>query len=199
MKKIFAIVVVAFFTMTMIVPAQAEDIKINNLSVKFGETAFGNGTDISVFGGNTKYAFEVTGNHQRAYAVGFWKIPKLNLSIGWCAGVFKNQVQTGPYVVFTPVKPLALFYWSGWGFGKPDNPSWDVNDFFASWGGSLTFGNLRLGYVHLNFMGTNSSLPGVSFGINLNPKTRVSFGVDVQFPEGQKGKPMYSVGVSQSF
>lgn len=186
--------VVVLFTFT-IFPASAEEIKIDMVKASAGEGAFVSGFDVSIFGGNSKNAFEFTGNHQRVYAVWFWKLP-LNINVGICAGAFKNQPQTGPYITISPVKPLTLFYWRGWGFGKPNEPRWEFNKFFESVGTILNLGNLKLSYIWFNFMGEKTGLPGISYGVNLNPKFKLFAGVDYKLI---LKRPLFYVGISQSF
>lgn len=174
MKKVLLMVLCLAIIVSV---AVADNLKLTEFSLNSGKGAFTSGLDVTVRFGSDKYSIEVTGNSDRAYGVFFWKLP-LGISVGVCAGEFKNQPQTGPYVVFAPVKFAYAFYWSGWGFGEPDKPSWDVKPFFSSAGIGTQLGNLKLSLIWFDFMGAKTWLPGISYGVKILESFWFSTGMD---------------------
>ena len=173
----------------------ADEMKFSSITANMGKGAFTSGFDVTLLFDSKGNAIEVTGNHERAYGVFFWRIPSLNIKAGICAGMFKNMIQSGPYVIFSPIKPLSVFYWRGWGAGEPNNPQVEINFFFESAGASLSMGNLVISYVWFDFMGTQATMPGVSYTVSINSKFKFFGGVDYKVEEKL---PLFRIGVTYS-
>lgn len=173
-KTVFS--VVAYLVLFMFV--QANEWKLSEVRFTSGKGAFTSGLDGSVFFASSKNAVEITGNSDRAYGVFFWKLPSLKVKIGICVGPFKNMIQFGPYVVYSPTKSVSAFYWRGWGFGKPNCQKWEVNNFFEAAGVYFTFKGVTVGYTYSVFLEEKTHLPGISYAVPIGKNFKVFGGVD---------------------
>ena len=176
------------------VQSPAEELKPISLSANIGKGAFTSGFDVTLMLENSTQQVEITANHERFYAVHFWKLAKW-IKAGVCAGAFKNQPQVGPYVVISPVKFLSVFYWQGWGAGKPEHPKFEVNYFFNSAGASIRLGNLKISYIWIDFMRQQEQLPGISYSFKLSSKIKGLIGVDYKI---QEDLPLFRIGATYS-
>ncbi|MDP2932962.1 MAG: hypothetical protein Q8N81_02415 [bacterium] len=169
-----------------------DNLKFTEFTASAGRSAFTSGLDLTGKFANEKNSVQLTANHERFYGVFFWKLP-LHFKVGICAGAFKNMVQAGPYVVFSPTKFISAYYWRGWGFGEPDKPAWKIHNFFELVGGSLNFKGLGLNYAYMVFQGQKTHLPGISYELSLTEKFRTFTSVD--YNSLTKG-PLFCIGLS---
>jgi len=174
-RHLVAVVLIVFVVASM---AMADELKLTEFSLGAGKSAFTSGLDATARFANGQYDFEFVGNSDRFYGVAFWKTAIKGLNAGICAGTYKNQPQIGPYITYAPLKFASIFYWKGWGFGKPEHPSWKISPFFEASGIAAKMGGLKLRLVRFIFMGEKTWLPGASFGISIRKNFRFAAGVD---------------------
>lgn len=166
--------------------------KLSRITINMGQGAFNSGCDFtSIFEGPSNL-IEFTANHQRFYAVYFWKLP-LKIKAGICAGAFKNMPQTGLYITLSPVECISVFYWRAWGAGEPEKPQFKVNNFFESVGASISVKGLKVSYIWADFLGEKTSLPGICYTFDINSKIKSFVTVDYKV---SKKMPLFRIGIS---
>lgn len=190
MKKLIVCLVLLFGFVSF---AFAQDnLKLSRLTANMGKGAFTSGFDVTVIFQNSSNLMEITANHERFYAVYFWKLP-LKITAGICGGAFKNMPQAGPYVIVSPTKFLSVFYWYGWGAGEPEKPQAKIQHFFQATGASMSFGGLKISYVWFDFRGTKTSLPGICYTLAINSRFKCFAGIDYKTSEEM---PLFRIGLS---
>lgn len=169
-----------------------DSLKLSRSTANMGKGAFTSGFDVTAIFENSSNLMEITANHERFYAVYFWKLP-LKVTAGICAGAFKNMPQTGPYVIVSPTKFSSVFYWRGWGFGEPEKPQAKIQHFFQAAGATMSFGGLKISYVWFDFMGTKTSLPGICYTLAINSRFKCFAGIDYKTSDDM---PLFRIGLS---
>lgn len=192
MRKVLTVVLVLLSFVSVAVATEGKGLKLGELSLGSGKSALTSGLDGVVRFESKEFRLLIVGNSDRYFGAFFLKLP-IGLSAGVCTGAFKNQPQVGPYVTFAPTKFLSAFYWRAWGFGKPNEPKLEVNPFFQCVGGAVTLGNVKLNCIWLDFMGSRTLVPGVSYGVKINEQFRATIGADYKVSTEE---PMFSVKVS---
>lgn len=192
MKKALIAVLFVLIVVSAAIATEGKGLKFSEFSLDTGKSALTSGLGAAGRWESEKFRLVVVGNSDRYYGIFSLKLP-LGFSAGVCTGAFKNQPQFGPYLSFAPVKFLSVFYWRAWGFGKPNEPKLEVNSFFQCVGGTVTLGNIKLNCLWLDFMGSKTLVPGISYGVKLNDQFRVTVGADYKVSTDE---PMFSVKVS---
>lgn len=203
MKKIIVSIIFLFLMAPFVRADDANKLKVSEFTVNAGKGAFVEGLDFTVIFEGEKSSIELTANHQRSYGVYFLHMPlkvkvlhlslKVKVRTGICGGVFKNMPQAGPYIIVSPVKVLDVFYWRGWGFGEPENPRAEFNNFFEAVGVSLMLGNLKLSYVYSIFMNEKTALPGICYSVPINQNFKFFAGCDYKDVSKEM---LFRIGVS---
>ena len=190
MKKLIVCLVLLFglipFAFTQ------DNLKLSRLTASMGKGAFTSGFDVTAIFENSLNLMEITANHERFYAVYFWKLP-LKIKAGIFTGAFKNMPQAGPYVIVSPTKFLSVFYWRGWRAGEPEKPRAKIQHFFQTTGASMLFGGLKIDYVWIDFLGEKTSLPGICYTFAINSRFKCFAGVDYKVSEKM---PLFRIGLS---
>jgi hypothetical protein len=193
-KTIVCLVLFLGITSFLLAEEKVKDpLRFSNLTISLGQGAFTGGLDGTIRWKSSTKTFFITGNHEREYGVFLWKFP-LNFQAGISGGAYKNMPWIGPYILFSPVKPLSFLYWKGWKAGEIGKPGTDIGHFFESMGVFLNLGyGLSLSYVKLTFFDTVMYLPGASFSTSINDQFKVFLGVDHKSTEK---KLLVRIGVS---
>ncbi|MDO8557317.1 MAG: hypothetical protein Q7R98_02530 [Candidatus Jorgensenbacteria bacterium] len=171
--------------------------RLRTVESSIGRGAFTSGFDIRVTLEDSVHNqwFNVTGNHQRVYLIygTNWRI----VTVGICAGFYKNMPQSGPYLIIAPVKFLYFLHWSGFGAGIPDRPKMEINKFYSSNGIYFTAKGFTAGCLHMEFLGETTWLPGISYVFIFNKELKFLVGAD--YKTADKKVPMlFRMGISYS-
>lgn len=193
-------VAIAIFAIAPAVFAASWDL--SGISTNVGKGAFISGFDIGVKFADTTSSgsgagLNVTGNHQRVYAILGQKLLSKLFYVAVSGGAFQNMPWLGPYIEFYPTSWLKFQHWSGFGAGRPNEPRWErPDDFFVSNSAFLRVNKyVSLSFVTMTFLGEWTMLPGVRFSVPINSKYAVSFGIEYK-TQVQKEEALFSIGVA---